>query len=107
MGAQAYAPVCSVKFDKMKPISYTIPYRGIPLTSMGEGGELMKKNAFLRVTFFLKLFCLALLALAWSLLAFSLSRDREREVAQVAAVALVEDEIHTPASVATMAGALE
>ena len=81
MGAQAYAPVCSVKFDKMKPISYTIPYRGIPLTSMGEGGELMKKNAFLRVTFFLKLFCLALLVLAWFLLAFSLNRDREREIA--------------------------
>ena len=41
----------------------------------------MKKNAFLRVTFFLKLFCLALLVLAWFLLAFSLNRDREREIA--------------------------
>ena len=72
MGAQACAPACSGKFDKMKPISYTIPYWGTPLTSMGEGGEPMKKSAFLRVTFFLKLFCVALLALAWSLLAFSL-----------------------------------
>ena len=47
---------------------------------MEEGGEAMKKNAFLRIAFFLKLFCLALLALAWSLLAFSLRRDREREI---------------------------
>jgi HD-GYP domain-containing protein (c-di-GMP phosphodiesterase class II) len=48
---------------------------------MGQGGEAMKKTAFLRVTFFLKFFCLALLALAWALLAFSLGRDREREIA--------------------------
>jgi HD-GYP domain-containing protein (c-di-GMP phosphodiesterase class II) len=46
-----------------------------------KGWLFVKKPAFLQAAFFLKFFCLALLVLAWSVLVFSLRRDRQNEIA--------------------------